>query len=203
MRFNAFALVTALLLAVPVPGRAGDAVQPEQSAQYAKRLFAAPLAAKGKSFVCFSRRYDAAHLAQHPGQKVTRMTLLVSAEMVPEDSAPAYSFAVGLNYRDRKGDFETSGSCGHPVASEVSADKLQLACGVDCDGGGLSVEMTNADKSVIVRIEHMSIWKSGASDEDERTGFGAGPDDHVFRLDRVDVQQCRPLMNDEDKAASM
>lgn len=203
MRFYALAgMAVAVLLAVPAnQARADEAAQ---SAQYAKRLFAAPLAAQGKTYVCFARRYDAAHLAQHKAQKVTQMTLLVGAEMVPEDKALNYSFSVGVDFRNRKGKFVSSGDCGHPVASEVSADKLQLGCGVDCDGGGLSIEMANADKSVLVRIDRMSMWDESKPDADERAGFDAGADDKVFRLDRVDLEQCKPLMpKDDDTAESM
>ena len=203
MRFYALAgMAVAVLLAVPANQARAD--EAEQSAQYAKRLFAAPLAAQGKTYVCFARRYDAAHLAQHKAQKVTQMTLLVGAEMVPEDKALNYSFSVGVDFRNRKGKFVSSGDCGHPVASEVSADKLQLGCGVDCDGGGLSIEMANADKSVLVRIDRMSMWDESKPDADERAGFDAGADDKVFRLDRVDLEQCKPLMpKDDDTAESM
>jgi len=203
MRLFAIAATISVAILAILAGQA-QADEADQSAPYAKRLFAAEPAVQGKTFACFARRYDAAHLAQHKAQKVTNMTLLVSAEFVPEDKALNYAFSVGVDFRNRKGKFVSSGDCGHPVASEVSADKLQLGCGVDCDGGGLSIEMTNADKSVLVRIDRMSMWDESKADEDQRTGFGGGVDDKVFRLDRVGLEQCQPLMpKDDDTAEAM
>jgi hypothetical protein len=75
---------------------------------------------------------------------------------VAEDKEPTYSLALGVTFRDRKGHFDTMGSCGHPTADQESADKLVLGCGVDCDGGGLQIEMARADKSVIVRLDRLA-----------------------------------------------
>jgi hypothetical protein len=196
MRYVSVA-VLALLAAVTFGGnaRADDA---GTANSFAKRLFADHFATGGKSYACFVRHYDRAHLAKHPKQKTTAMKLLVTAELVPEDKALNYTFAMGVTFRDRKGKFDSSGSCGHPTASQESADKLTLGCGVDCDGGGLSVEMANTDKSVLVRLVQIALWNSDKPD-DERTGFDAGPDDHVFRLDRVSLENCRSLIPSSDE----
>jgi hypothetical protein len=182
---------------------AGSAATAEPDTQgFAKRLFGRDVAAKGKTYACFVRRYDAAHLRQHPQQKTTAMKLLVSAEMVPEDKQPNYSFTLGVTFRDRKGHFDTMGSCGHPMAEQETGDKLVLGCGVDCDGGGLQIEMAGADKSVIVRIERVAIWNNDKPD-DERDSFDAGADDKAFRLDRVGIEECKPLMPKDDELAAL
>jgi len=157
MRRNSIAAIAALaMLAAGVSGaRAEDNAKLDQ---YAQRLFAGKIAAKGKSYACFTRRYDVAHLAKHPEQKVTVMRLLVSAETLPEDKQLNYSFQLAIEYRDRKGKFETSGSCGHPSALEQSRDKMHLGCGVDCDGGGISIEMANDDKSTLISIDRVAVW---------------------------------------------
>ena len=137
-----------------------------KSEPFAQRLFGNGPKIEGKSYACFVRRYDAAHLAKHPLQKVTAMKLLVTAENAPEDDEEArtkgnglqYSFRLGLKFRDRRGDFDSSGSCGYPRASDLSPGKLQLFCGVDCDGGGVELEMANADKSMLLRVERVRIW---------------------------------------------
>lgn len=164
---------------------------------YAKRIFAGKVAHKGKSYACFARRYDAAHLVKHPAQKVTSMHLLVSAELVPEDKALNYTFAMALSFRDRRGDFGSGGSCGHPMASQETADKLMLGCGVDCDGGGVSLELVNADKSVLLSIDRVAIWDDNKPDE-ERTNLEGGTDDRKFRLDRVRLDQCKSLIPPEE-----
>jgi len=190
------ALAVCAALAAATCARAAD------TDAFATRLFAGKIATAGKSYACFMRRYDAAHLAAHGQQKVKAMKLLVTAEIVPEDKQLNYSFQLGLEFRDRSGKFNTSGSCGHPSAFEESADKLHLGCGVDCDGGGISIEMANVDKSALVRIERVSIWDSNNPNA-ERTGFDGGADDQLFRLDRVDLEQCRPLMTADENPAAM
>jgi hypothetical protein len=79
------------------------------------------------------------------------------------------------------------------MASQESPDELRLGCGVDCDGGGLSVAMVNAGKSVLVRIERIALWGSKDSAD------AGGGDDRVFRLDRVKLDECKPLMNEDDQ----
>ena len=172
---------------------AGGARAEDPADVYAKRMFAGQLAAKGTSYACFARRYDAAHLAQHPQQKVESMRLLVSAKTVVEDPALNYDFALGVKFRGQAENFSNSGDCGHPAASEESVGELRLGCGVDCDGGGLSIALVNADKSVIVRTERMALW--GSKDAADV----GGADDRVFRLDRVQLDECKPLMPEDDQ----
>ena len=200
MTFRSLAIVATLAAAAVMASGAARADEVNAEA-FAKRIFAGKIDSKGKSYACFTRRYDAAHLRQHQQQKTTAMKLLVSAELVPEDKALNYSFALGVKFRDRKGNFDTMGSCGHPTAEQEGADKLVLGCGVDCDGGGLQVEMANADKSVIVRLEHVAIWNNDKPD-DERASFSAGVDDRAFRLDRANLDECKSLMPKDDPIES-
>jgi hypothetical protein len=203
MKWNSTAGLGALamLIAVAAGGSFAAAADNVPGDPYAKRIFAGKVADKvadkGKSYACFARRYDAAHLAKHPAQKVTSMRLLVSAELVPEDKALNYTFAMALSFRDRRGDFGSGGSCGHPMASQEAADKLMLGCGVDCDGGGVSLELVNADKSVLLSIDRVAIWDDNKPDE-ERTSLEGGTDDRKFRLDRVGLDQCKSLIPPEE-----
>jgi hypothetical protein len=78
---------------------AGSAAAAEPDTQaFAKRLFGHDVAAKGKNYACFTRRYDAAHLRQHPQQKTTAMKALVSAEMVPESKQSNCSAKIGNHF---------------------------------------------------------------------------------------------------------
>lgn len=176
MHYRSMAAVAMLMAATFLAAGQARADDAANTDAFAKRLFAGSIASTGKSYACFARRYDAPHLRRYPQQKVTAMKLLVSAETVPEDQALNYAFALSVKFRDRKGNFESSGSCGHPTTAQESADKLALGCGVDCDGGGLSVEMANTDKSVMVRLERLAIWDNDKQDE-ERVAFDAGADD--------------------------
>jgi hypothetical protein len=80
------------------------------------------------------RRYDANHLAQHPKQKVSAMKLLVTAENAPQEKTTGYSFRLGIKYRHRAGNFDSSGFCGH-VVTEDASDEIRFGCGVDREGG--------------------------------------------------------------------
>ena len=179
----------------------GSAVRAADADAFAKRLFAEGLATKGKSYACFVRRYDAAHLAEHRRQKVTAMKLLVSADVPAQDKALNYSFTLGIKFRDRKGDFQSAGDCGHPIATEKTPDILYLGCGVDCDGGGISINLSPMAKSTLVEIDHVAMWNNDKPDE-ERDGFEAGPDDKKFRLDRAGLDECESLMNGSDEFAA-
>lgn len=192
--------------ALPGNARAEEAPSNEptaaQSESFTKRLFVGKITKK-KSYACFVRRYDAAHLAAHPLQKVNGMKLLVTAEKDPEAEALQYSFRLGVTFRHRRGHFDSSGSCGSPMSSEVSADKLQIGCGVDCDGGGVSIEMAKTDSAVLVRLERVRIWQNNKPDEEDGLALEGGADDRVFRLDRADLEECRALVADRQELAAM
>lgn len=196
--FAIFMLAGAASAAPPTPG------------EFAKRLFAGGITANDKTYACFVRTYDAAHLAKHPEQKVTVMKLLVTGEASPEDDVEyraqghltQYSFRLGLRFRNRSGAYDSSGSCGYPRAAELTPDKLQLFCGVDCDGGGITVEMANNDKSTLIRLESIRIWRDNKPD-DEGFTISGGADDRVFRLDRAKLDECRALITDRAELSAI
>jgi hypothetical protein len=177
---------------------------------FAKRMFAGS-APKPKGYACFIRRYDATHMAQHPKQKVTVMKLLITAEMVPDDKVLEYSFRLGVNFRDRPGDFDSSGDCGHAAVTKVPDNAetvipagVDIVCGVDCDGGGVTVSLANNDASLIVKpLDRIRIWKGKDPDESAATALDAGTDDKVFRLDRTKLDECTSLVADRKELAAM
>ena len=169
---------------------------------FAKRLFAGDPGKQAKSYACFVRRYDAAHLARHPLQKVNVMTLLITGEKVAEDEVLNYSFRLGLAFRNRPGNFNSSGDCGHVKETSSPDNKEQLGCSVDCDGGGISVELAGDTKSTKIGLDTIRIWRNNKPDED---GFSlsGGADDRVFRLDRASLEHCRSLVTDRKELAAM
>jgi hypothetical protein len=191
-------------------GFAGDPAVADDSPDvaFAKRIFAGS-APHPKGYACFVRRYDAAHMAQHPLQMVTVMKLLITAEMVPDDKVLEYSFRLGVNFRDRPGDFDSSGDCGHAAVTKVPDNAetempagVDISCGVDCDGGGVTVSLANNDASLIVKpIDRIRIWKGKNPDESAATALNAGADDKVFRLDRTKLDECTPLVADRKELA--
>src|SRR3954465_1467265 len=159
---------------------------------FAKRLFAGDPGKQAKSYACFVRLYDAAHLARHPLQKVNAMKLLITAE-IAEDEVLNYSFRLGLAFRNRPGNFDSSGDCGHVKETLSPDNKAQLDCSVDCEGGGITVELAGDSKSTKIRLDTIRIWHNNKPDDD---GFSlsGGADAPVFRLARASLEQCRSLV---------
>jgi len=203
--FLAAALATTLIVPAATSfSRAEDGpppIDPGKAAEFDTRIFGRPIGNK-TAYACFVRRYDSDHLARHPLQKVSGMKLLVMAEYPPEEHTSALSFRLGLKYRTRKGDFDSSGYCGHTVAEDAGND-LRLGCGVDCDGGGIGVALSKDDGSAVIRLERIRIRphsKPGVESDDELV---AGDDDKVFRLDRTDPRECASLATDRKVLAAL
>ncbi|QOZ27716.1 hypothetical protein [Bradyrhizobium sp. CCBAU 51753] len=180
--------------------RAQEAAGKAQAAAFDKRMFAGPLGAK--SFACFVRRYDANHLAQHPKQKVSAMKLLVEAETVPEDKTINYSFRVGIQYRDRSGNFDSGGYCNHALPTKAGR-VTAYECGVDCEGGGLTVALSNDNKSATARIGRIMVSDRSKPDAEPAEMQTDGSDDKVFRVDRAEASECAELVTDREELAAL
>jgi hypothetical protein len=201
------------VLAVIVAPAAADDRQLDLA--FAKRVFAGGVP-DPKAHACFVRRYDDAHLAAHPLQKVNVMKLLLSTEKDPDFPVFQYAFRLGVNFRDRPGDFDSSGNCGHaptikdpdnpdiPPADRVTrpAD-IDFECDVDCDGGGVTVTLANSDNAVIVKLDRVRIWKGNSPDAKAAGALQGGDDDKIFRLDRTSISECASLVADRKELAAM
>ena len=195
-------ILLALSFAALVSGAASaqDEIDKTRTESFDKRMFAGTIGEK-KSYACFVRAYDAEDLAKHPKQKVGAMKLLVQAEFGPEDKITNYSFRLGVKYRNRPTNFDSSGYCNHVVA-EDAGNEIRYGCGVDCDGGGIGVAVSKDDKSAIIRLERIRIWQNSKPDDDG-SELVAGTDDKVFRLDRVDIRECTSLVTDRKELAAL
>lgn len=200
-----FRIVT-LALAAFAAGSASTGHAEEHGIDNAKaeafdvRMFAKPPG--NKAYACFVRRYDPEHLARHPKQKVSAMKLLMTAEIPPDENTTNYSFRLGVRYRHRAGDFDSSGGCGHVIA-EDAGHEIRFGCGVDCDGGGIVVAMSKDDGSAIIRLERVRIWQNNKPDEEAEDSLVAGADDRIFRLDRVEARECASLVTDRKELAAI
>jgi hypothetical protein len=199
-RISLFACLALVSAGLATAARAEDV--PDKGA-FVQRLFAVKSFDQKKTFACFARRYDAAHLAQHPRQKVTAMKLLLVVEKVPaEDGSLNYSFRVGTSLRNKRDTFQTPGDCGHAQATADKDGQLQIECGVECDGGGITLSLAEADKAVMLRLSQIAMWNMKKPNAEPLT-LQAGTDDGVFRLDRVDAEQCASLVPDKDELAEL
>jgi hypothetical protein len=197
-----FRTILAGMVAVSVLATAACA-DDQSDSEIAQRMFAGNLA-KSKLHACFVRRYDAAHLVHHPLQKVSAMKLLVSAERVPEDAKLAYSFRLGVNFRDRPGDFASMGNCASYQPDNAPPSSVGFGCSVDCDGGGIGANLAEDNASIMVTLDHgIRIWKGKNFAEDAATELTSGDDDKAFRLDRADLNECADLVTDRKELAAM
>ena len=134
-RLSIVAVAIGTMIAALAAGGAGAHAEAASTDHgFAKRLLAGDPGKQEKSYACFVRQYDAAHLARHPLQKVNAMELLITAEKVAEDEVLNYSFRLGLAFRNRPGNFDSSDDCGHVDETSSPDNKAQLGCSVNCEG---------------------------------------------------------------------
>lgn len=195
---NALAVVAALAATAPLAAHAQDALDPAKAAAFDKRVFAGRVGEK--AFACFVRRYDATHLKQHPKQKVSAMKILVTAGNPPGEPT-AYTYRLGVQFRNRPGNFDGNSSCSHFVA-EDAGNEIRFSCAVECGGGGLEIALSKDDKSAIVRLESIAIWDRKHPDGEGETLQG-GADDKVFRVDRADSKECAELLANGEELAEL
>ncbi|MCC0003100.1 MAG: hypothetical protein H6871_09090 [Methylobacteriaceae bacterium] len=181
--FSSAALILAGATAAPA---ANDAA-------LAKNLFGAAPGALARA--CFTRQYDARHMAAHRGQRVSAMKVLVTRETMPEyRGAERYRFRLSASLAGKSGLFESSGEC---TASSDGA----LVCGVECDGGQIVFAPRPATQSVRATVEYLRIWRLNAQPEEgaEQDLSISGGEDKLFRLDRAPSEACRRLLPEQEQ----
>ena len=170
---------------------------PSADEAFQSRVFGNPIG-KDKAYACFTRVYDADHLAQHAEQNVRTMKLLVTGD----PAGPFYRLGLGVTFRGARAHFETTGDCPS-LKDDPEKKPGTVHCGVVCDGGSIDVSLKDTG-SVLVSIPDGA--RVGAPGIGDGTESGAepkrfGPDDKLFRLDPTDLAQCLPLADDDDRAA--
>jgi len=142
---------------------------------------------KGKSYACFARVYDPAHLASHPRQNVRSMILLV---VLDPENPYSYQLRIGSHFRSLKGMLDTEGDCGVAQDSTDAASPAGAHCSVACDGGSIDVALKDKDAVLLTIPEGARLWKPGADETSGNVHGAFGPDDKLFRLDRSPVAEC-------------
>jgi hypothetical protein len=146
----------------------------------------------GDAHACFVRHYTKAHLKAHPDQNVTDMIAYVGKQTGPD---PYYMINLQVNFRQLPKPFQVSGSC-----SQSSDGKQTLGCGVECDGGSLSVRVKN-ESAILVEIpDSVRLFDPSATEEGDDLPRGArfGSDDKLFRLDRTELKDCAAVIYDDE-----
>ncbi|CAN7415290.1 hypothetical protein [Rhizobium sp. LjRoot254] len=150
----------------------------------------------GDAHACFVRHYTKAHLKSHPDQNVTDMIAYVTKQAGLD---AYYAINLQVNFRQLLKPFQISGSCSQSTDGEQT-----LGCGVECDGGSLSVRVKN-ESSILVEIpDSVRLFDASATEEgDLPQGARFGSDDKLFRLDRTDLKDCLPVIYDDEIKAKV
>lgn len=135
----------------------------------------------GGTEVCYSRTYSADHLARHPDQRVTRMSLILTRGA--SRSEPA-SFRIFVTVRGDREVWSASGECRR---------RGGIVCDVECDGGGFAIGAASTTEALQIALDspHGRISMNGC-DGGERE-VEAGRDDRRFRLDRAPGRVCAAI----------
>lgn len=131
---------------------------------------------------CWARTYTDAHLARHPRQKTTAIRFALSYTRAGHhrEGEGEYSFSIGVTTRERTG-FE-GGLC-------QSDERGDVICGIDCDGGALSLRRSGSEGAIFVSIETGGIRLTECAGETAFT-FDAEPDDRLFLLHPAPAADC-------------
>lgn len=135
---------------------------------------------------CFSRTYDAAHLAAHTGQTVTAMKLKIKPRAM--DDGNDFAAELRFAFRDDKRAFFAVGIC--------KDNKAGLTCGLDQDAGQISVTLADGG----VRLSPISDVRadSESGQEDEYVMIKSdNPENGVFALPAVPAADCKEFDTDE------
>ena len=144
---------------------------------------------------CFSKIFDAAWLKAHPDQNIEKLTVYVGRKAMEE--AVWYTGNMDIKFRDSKEAWRVSAEC--------SGEGASLHCGVDCDGGGFVMTAISKSQLSVAPDDYLRYYNAtdaGEAEPKENTvGFKSG--DKNLTLDRTDIQDCLPLIDDEGVKAGI
>jgi hypothetical protein len=125
---------------------------------------------------CYARVYDAAHLAAHPNQTVTRFFLGDPGEAWRATRSPGqFSVAFGFQVVDRQEIYSGVGIC--------EARGAGASCDIEGDGGSFTIEPDGED----LRIVAARIEVEGPSDFSPDLALA---DNRVMLLRRAQTSEC-------------
>lgn len=140
---------------------------------------------------CFRRAYDAEHLAAHPDQTVSEMEFRIAYfRWEPDDNYPVgqrnYYFSLLAKRRGETDRLTAMGECAS------LADGKAIGCGVDCDGGGVTVNKRE-DGSILVDLGgdgRIRMTPGCGEEETDAVDLTSGKDDRAFLLMPAPASQC-------------
>jgi hypothetical protein len=153
--------------------------------------------------VCYVRTYDAAHLARHPEQQVTKIGVAIAYRAGDSEHPIPYAFTAKI--RDRDEVLRSHGDCAFrdedglevntPDASILTSDAA-IWCSAENDRGGLVIERKGKAGKALIKLEPMKHLKLTGSCGSESCAYDLLPglDDKTFLVDRVSDAVCREML---------
>jgi hypothetical protein len=79
-----------------------------------------------------------------------------------------------------------------------------VTCHDGCEAGGVVIALAPNSKAIIVKLESVVVWLADKpEDESAQFELKGGADDRVFRLERVDMENCKSLIKVGDEVAAL
>lgn len=136
------------------------------------------------TFMCFARAYTADHMAEHPGQRVAEIQVML--EHAPYDDRSYYNATIRAMLVDRYGAFfANSGSC-------QETEEGILDCGIECDGGQFEIRMSDDGTATLLNRQYGFVLFGGCGEEDVQDAIRieADSEHNAFLLYPVPVDAC-------------
>jgi len=131
--------------------------------------------------VCFSRFYDAGHLAANKAQRIRDVAIKLSLRT--ENGARRLDHNLVTHLVGSKQKYWSGGQC-----SDYKG--LVAHCYVEGDGGGVDLTLDADGKSLTARFSDFRIWRpQDAADESTMT-FDKSPADKVAKLTKAPMAAC-------------
>lgn len=147
----------------------------------------------GKTFACFSRIYDDAHLAGHPAQNLRSIRVLAVSY---SNLDYAYQLRMGFEFRGHPETLTSVAECGH---DEPVGESARCAGPVGGRTMGLSVE---GHRSILLNLpDGAHLWKPGPPKPKDTVNDALGPDDKLIRLYRTHLADCADQSLDAEEKA--
>lgn len=132
--------------------------------------------------LCLLREYDPAHLAAHPRQRVAAMLVWMTP---PDPRRPGQEARIAIRFRGE--------SAWRRGTTECRIQGGRQSCGVECDGGGFTLEAGARPGEARLRPERHGLELRDSCDGAELAEpprLNPDPDDRLFVLRSAPRETC-------------
>lgn len=138
-------------------------------------------AASKDGSVCFSRVYDAGHLAANKAQRIRDVAIKLSLRTENGERRLDHNLATHLVGSKQK--YWSGGQC-----SDYKG--LVAHCYVEGDGGSVDLTLDADGKSLTARFSDFRIWRPQDAADESTVTFDKSPADRVAKLTKAPMAAC-------------